>query len=139
MCDARRKIAARYSEAFDPKAALEIPVEPADAAVRGIFTFCDCGSIGSTLTRDNFMERLREKGIGCSVHFIPLHFHSYYQRRYGYQRGDFPRAEEEYRRCISLPIYPDLTKAQVERVISAVLETARECRRTKARAAHASA
>ncbi len=139
MCDARRKIALRYSDAFRSETALEIPVEPAECRSSWHLYILRLRLDRLDVDRDKFMERLREKGIGCSVHFIPLHFHSYYQRRYGYQRGDFPRAEGEYRRCISLPIYPDLTKAQVERVISAVLETARECRRTKARAAHASA
>jgi perosamine synthetase len=85
------------------------------------------------------MERLRAKGIGCSVHFKPLHLHSYYQREFGYKPGDLPRAEYEYHRCISLPIYPDLTNEQVDRVIAAVLETVNECRRIQAKAAHASA
>ncbi len=139
MCDARRTIAGRYSEAFRSESALQIPVEPAECRSSWHLYILRLRLDRLDVDRDNFMERLRGKGIGCSVHFIPLHFHSYYQRRYGYQRGDFPRAEGEYRRCISLPIYPDLTNEQVDRVISAVLETARECRRAKARAAHASA
>jgi dTDP-4-amino-4,6-dideoxygalactose transaminase len=139
MCDARRTIAARYSDAFRSDSALEIPVEPAECRSSWHLYILRLRLDRLDVDRDNFMERLQEKGIGCSVHFIPLHFHSYYQRRYGYRRGDFPRAEGEYRRCISLPIYPDLTNEQVERAISAVLETARECRRAKARAAHASA
>ena len=139
MCDARRRIAGRYSEAFQSEAALEIPVEPAECRSSWHLYILRLRLDRLDVDRDNFMRRLREKGIGCSVHFIPMHFHSYYQRRYGYQPGDFPRAEGEYRRCISLPIYPDLTDEQVDRVITAVLETARECQRTKARAASASA
>ncbi|MGA8073409.1 MAG: DegT/DnrJ/EryC1/StrS family aminotransferase [Candidatus Acidiferrales bacterium] len=139
MCEARRKIAGRYSDAFRSEPALEIPVEPAECRSSWHLYILRLRVDRLDVDRDNFMERLREKGIGCSVHFIPLHFHSYYQRRYGYQRGDFPRAEGEYRRCISLPIYPDLTNGEADRVISAVLVTAHECRQAKARAAHASA
>jgi len=139
MCDARRTIAGRYSDAFRSESALEVSAEPAECRSSWHLYILRLRLDRLEVDRDNFMERLREKGIGCSVHFIPLHLHSYYQRRYGYQRGDFPRAEGEYRRCISLPIYPDLTNEQVDRVVSAVLETARECRRAKTRAAHASA
>ena len=72
------------------------------------------------VTRDALVEALRADGIGTSVHFIPLHLHPYYGRTYGYKAGDFPVAEREYAREISLPIYPDLTDAEVERVVASV-------------------
>jgi perosamine synthetase len=139
MCDARRKIAERYSSAFEFDAALEIPRESPDSRTSWHLYILRLRLDHLAIDRNNFMERLRAKGIGCSVHFKPLHLHSYYQREFGYKPGDLPRAEYEYHRCISLPIYPDLTNEQVDRVIAAVLETVNECRRIQAKAAHASA
>jgi dTDP-4-amino-4,6-dideoxygalactose transaminase len=67
------------------------------------------------------MARLADEGIGCSVHFIPLHVHPHYQRTYGYRPGDFPVAERLYERTVSLPIWPDMTPEQVSRVATTVL------------------
>jgi dTDP-4-amino-4,6-dideoxygalactose transaminase len=69
--------------------------------------------------RAKAIERLREAGIGASVHFIPLHLHPLY-RSMGYRTGQFPNAEAAYAAAISLPIWPGMTDAQVERVIEAV-------------------
>lgn len=139
MCESRRAIAAGYSQAFESDAALEIPLEPPGTRSSWHLYILRLRLEQLSIDRNLFMQQLREKGIGCSVHFKPLHLHSYYQRQFGYKPGDFPRAEHEYQRCISLPIYPDLTHEQVDRVISAVLEIARDFRRTRAKAAHVSA
>ncbi len=56
--------------------------------------------------RDEFIEALRELGVGSSVLFIPLHFHSFYHKALGYGEGDFPRAEEFFRHLINLPVAP---------------------------------
>lgn len=72
------------------------------------------------IDRNQFIARLKEKSIGTSVHFIPLHLHPYYQHEYGYRIGDFPNAEDAYRGCLSLPIYPDLTPDEMTRIVDAV-------------------
>ena len=71
-------------------------------------------------TRDECIEELQKKGIGVSVHFIPLHTMTYYRDRYGLKPDDFPVAVECYRTCISLPISASLRDEEMERVISAV-------------------
>lgn len=71
--------------------------------------------------RDLVIQRLAQKGIGTSVHFIPLHLQPLY-RRWGYHAGQFPVAEKLYRESISLPIWPDMSDEQVERVIEGVKE-----------------
>jgi dTDP-4-amino-4,6-dideoxygalactose transaminase len=73
-----------------------------------------------TIGRGDFIRQLKQEGIGTSVHFIPLHLHPYYRERYGYSPGDFPHAENAFARCLSLPIYPDMNDAEVERVLNAV-------------------
>ena len=75
------------------------------------------------ITRDQFIEKMAEKGIGTSVHFIPLHLHPYWRDRYGFSPEDFPVALECYQRSVSLPIYTKMTDNDVERVITAVKET----------------
>ncbi|HZP42497.1 MAG TPA: DegT/DnrJ/EryC1/StrS aminotransferase family protein [Candidatus Binatia bacterium] len=73
-------------------------------------------------------DALRARGIGTSVHFIPLHLHAYYRRTFGTARGDHPGAEALFARCLSLPLYPDLALDDVDRVVDAlrgVLEAAR--------------
>jgi len=81
------------------------------------------------LGRNQFVEILRERGVGCSVHCIPLHTMHYYQRMYGYRDGDFPVAEDIFSRCLSLPIYAAMTDDDVAYVIETVRAIARENRR----------
>ena len=70
--------------------------------------------------RDVFIDALMESGIGVSVHFIPLHIMPYYRRTYGLKERDFPVSLQCYRETISLPIYPDLEEAQVQRIIKTI-------------------
>lgn len=72
--------------------------------------------------RARFMEELRHRNIGASVHFIPLHLHPYYIETYGCQPEDFPVAYRQYQRVISLPIYSRMTDGDVADVIGAVGE-----------------
>ncbi len=81
-----------------------------------------------TIDRGQVIEGLKALGIGTSVHFIPLHLHPYYQRRWGYAAADLPVATREYARVISLPIWPGMSTADVDRVVDglgAVLTAAR--------------
>jgi dTDP-4-amino-4,6-dideoxygalactose transaminase len=72
--------------------------------------------------RDRFVDALMERGVGVSVHFIPLHLMPYYRRTYGLEDRDFPAALRCYLETISLPIYPDLEEDQVHRIIAAIKE-----------------
>lgn len=70
--------------------------------------------------RDRFIELMVEQNIGTSVHFIPLHIQPYWRDKYNYQENDFPIALDVFSRAVSLPIYPKMTDADVQRVIEAV-------------------
>lgn len=76
-----------------------------------------------TKQRDRFIDLMAEKGIGCSVHFIPLHLHPYWRDRYHLKPDDFPVAYEAYRGAVSLPMYTRMTECDQKRVISAARET----------------
>jgi dTDP-4-amino-4,6-dideoxygalactose transaminase len=75
---------------------------------------------GAPIQRDRFIELMAEAGVGCSVHFIPLHLHPYWRDRYNYQPHDFPNSFETYQAAVSLPIYTRMTDADVERVVVTV-------------------
>lgn len=79
--------------------------------------------------RDELIEILRTRGVGTSVHFQPLHLHSYYRRTFGYRPGDYPVTERESVRALSLPLYPGLGDGAVDRIAGILLEIARRHRR----------
>jgi len=72
--------------------------------------------------RDALIDFLREKNIGTSVHFIPLHLHPYYQKTYNLNPKDFPVANTLFSSCLSLPLYPDLTKEEQDFIIYSLKE-----------------
>ncbi len=72
------------------------------------------------------MEKLKKAGIGTQVHYIPVHLQPYYQKHYGFRRGDFPNAESFYEECLSLPLYPGMTNQDVDRVVAAVQSLEKE-------------
>ena len=82
-----------------------------------------------SIDRDRFIEEQQTRGIGTSVHFIPVHLHPYYRDKYGYQPGEFPVSHASYRSSVSLPLNTRLTDADVDRVSEAVLDLCREFRR----------
>lgn len=70
-----------------------------------------------TAPRRAVFERLRQRGIGVNVHYIPVHTQPYY-RTFGFSAGSFPEAESYYARAISLPLYADLSDAQQDEVVA---------------------
>jgi dTDP-4-amino-4,6-dideoxygalactose transaminase len=76
--------------------------------------------------RNEFITLLKQEGIGTSVHFIPLHLHPYYRDTFGYGPADFPHASFVFERIVSLPIYPKMTEADVQRVIDTVRRLVRQ-------------
>lgn len=72
------------------------------------------------VSRNEFIEKMAQQNIGCSVHFIPLHIQPYWRDRYNFKPDDFPRAREAYEGAVSLPLYPRMTAAEQQRVIDAI-------------------
>ena len=81
------------------------------------------------ITRNEFIRRLQQAGIGCSVHFIPLHLHPYYRDTCGYRPDDLPVASKLFQRVLSLPLYSKMTEADVAQVIEIVKNLVWENRR----------
>jgi dTDP-4-amino-4,6-dideoxygalactose transaminase len=74
------------------------------------------------VSRDDLMLRLKAQGIGTGLHYPAIHLSRFYAKRYGWARGDFPHAEYISDRIISLPLFPDMTEADQDRVVAAVAE-----------------
>ncbi len=81
------------------------------------------------IDRNRFIDELKARQIGTSVHYTPLHMHPYYRDQFGYQKEDLPVARDVYERIISLPLYPRMTDADLARVSQAVHEIVAEHRR----------
>lgn len=118
----RQEIAARYSESFSPMPELQVPASPSYSTHAWHLYMLRLHLDRLSIDRDTFVERLRERNIGVSVHFIPLHVHPYYRATYGYAPDDFPVAYREYLREISLPIYSIMSDEDVDSVIEAVAD-----------------
>ncbi len=133
LWERRIRIASRYHDALKDFAELEVPEMSSDRSSRDAN-----GKNGYRhawhlyviklkletlkIDRDRFIGELKGRGIGTSVHFIPLHLHPYYRDTYGYKPEDFSVANETFKRIISLPIYPGMLDSDVERVIDAVTD-----------------
>ena len=135
---AREAIAQRYSEGFSSFDELVVPTIRPDRRTSWHLYVLRVHLDHLKIDRNGFIEALQRRGVACSVHFIPLHLQPYYRHAYGYQPGDFPRAEQEYHSCLSLPIYPGMTDPEINHVIGAVQKTAAEFRFIQTRAAHVS-
>ncbi|MEK7665052.1 MAG: UDP-4-amino-4,6-dideoxy-N-acetyl-beta-L-altrosamine transaminase [Patescibacteria group bacterium] len=70
--------------------------------------------------RRRIFEELQKMGIGCQVHYMPLHLHSFYKNKFGYKKGDFKEAEKYYERAITLPLFPKMTNKEVQFIIKSV-------------------
>lgn len=115
MRDRREAIAGRYTEALAGVRGLATP-----SVLPGVRHAWHLYQIeiaeGGRTDRNALALALREDGIGTSVHFKPLHCFPWYQERLGVRPGQFPAAESCYAGTLSLPIWPDMTDAQVDRV-----------------------
>jgi len=125
----RGEIAARYTAAFAADDALEPPVTHAHVQHAWHLYVLRLRPGALRIDRDRFLDELGERGIGGSVHFLPIHQHPYYRDKYGYLPGALPVAYANGRRLLSLPLHPRLTDGDVEDVIDAVLDVARAFRR----------
>ena len=115
----RRALAALYDKLLVPLAPDVRPVHPPELYESGQHLYVvliDYQSLG--IVRREVMNRLRAQGIGTQVHYIPVHRQPYYQVRYGDLQ--LPGADAYYARCLSLPLFPTMTDADVARVVDAL-------------------
>jgi perosamine synthetase len=117
---ARRDIATAYDAGFRDLDGIDLPLRSPDLQHAWHLYVIKVDPDRLRIDRNGFIEALKEKGIGTSVHFIPLHLHPFYRSTFGCKPQDFPKASAVFERIVSLPIYPKMAAGDVERVIGTV-------------------
>ena len=112
----RREIVAKYNKSFKNIKEIIIPKEK--NYVKSAWHIYPIQVQG--IDRREIFEQLQKQGIGVQVHYLPLHLQPFFQKKFGYKAGDFPKAEKYYQRAITLPLFPKMTNGEVNRVISTV-------------------
>jgi dTDP-4-amino-4,6-dideoxygalactose transaminase len=114
----RRVLADHYTRAFADVRQIETPSVRDD--VTSNWHLYVVRLRDTPVSRADLAQRLKERDIGTSVHYYPIHYHPYYRERFGFQQGDYPVAEREFERILSLPLFPKMGEGDVERVVGAV-------------------
>lgn len=118
--EARRRIWARYNEAFAGlPLGLPSPVEPGTRHAYHLYTIL-VDEARTGVSRDEFLRRMNAENIGVGVHYLSIPEHPYYQKTYGWKPESYPHAARVGRQCVSLPISAKLTEQDTADVVTAV-------------------
>jgi len=114
----RREIAALYDLNFSEIPSIE-PLPVRDSVLHAYHLYVIKADFSKTLGgRVALFQKMHEKGVRVNVHYIPVHYHPFYRKRFGTGPGLCPVAEDEYEKIISLPIYPAMTDEDVVKVVA---------------------
>jgi dTDP-4-amino-4,6-dideoxygalactose transaminase len=118
--DRRRELALAYDAALSSIDGLRTPSWP-DQGLHAWHLYVVQLDPDFGVDRDTFIRELAERGVDCSVHFIPTHHHPYFQRLVaGDGPQSFPVADAVFSRIVSLPFYPGLTAEQMDRIVEEI-------------------
>jgi dTDP-4-amino-4,6-dideoxygalactose transaminase len=122
----RQEIWNQYNEAFENlRVYTPAPVKPYERHAYHLYTLLlDVDNL--KIRRDEFLNKMKKRNIGVGVHYIALHLHPYYYKKFDCRRGDFPNGEWISDRTVSLPLSAKLSDKDVEDVIEAVTDIVRE-------------
>lgn len=118
----RREVVQRYHDAFAGIDALQTPVERENVEHAWHLYVLRLNLDKLSIDRGQFVEEMKQRNIGTSVHFIPIHLHPYYSQKYGWKPEDYPKAHAEYMRSLSLPLNTVLSNDDLDDVIGAVID-----------------
>jgi dTDP-4-amino-4,6-dideoxygalactose transaminase len=121
----RQDIAEFYTREFE-SLPIETPYHGAEGDVHAWHLYIIRVTPQSKRTRDDVVRELATRGVGTSVHFIPLHFHTYWRESLQLEAKDFPVASREFERVISVPLFSKMTQEQVHRVSAAIQDVLSE-------------
>lgn len=119
FAERRKWMAERYDAALKDLP-LELPPNAPAGSTHAYHLYVLRLAPSAKVNRKEFIEKMAGLGIGCSVHFIPLHLQPYWRDRYSLKPQDFPNALATYERAVSLPLYTKMKDSDVERVIAGV-------------------
>ncbi|MGR0117935.1 DegT/DnrJ/EryC1/StrS family aminotransferase [Bacillus halotolerans] len=122
----REEIAGQYQAAFQQIPGLITPFVHNEGRHAWHLYVLQVDEKQAGVTRDEMITALKDEyNIGTSVHFIPVHIHPYYQKKFGFKETDYPLAMKYYKRTLSLPLYPSMSDEDVNDVIEAVRDIAK--------------
>ena len=114
----REELAARYLEALIDWPQWKLPEMPAFSHRHAWHLFTPLiNTYEANMSRDEFMQKMKEQNIGTGLHYRAVHLYPYYRDKFGFKAGDFPFAENAGERIVSLPLFPGMTDAEHDRVL----------------------
>ena len=122
----REEIANKYTQAFKDVLEIKTPIVREYGTHAWHLYVIQLNIETLKINRAQFIEKMKEKRIGCSVHFIPLHLHPFYRKTFGCKPEDLPVATYVYEKIVSLPIYPKMSDEDVDCVIDNVIKIIKE-------------
>lgn len=123
----RERVAQKFNDCFSGVEAIQIPSYDPEKRRHSWHLYSIRLQLDNLkINRSQFIEHLVERGVFCSVHWLPLHMMPYYRERYGYCPEDFPFAASQWPRLVSLPIFPTMRDDEIDHVIKVVTEVAKE-------------
>jgi perosamine synthetase len=118
----RRRIAARYDRAFASVPAIQPLTVQKDVLHAYHLYVIKLNPEVLGFSRNDFFHKLRNRGIGANVHYIPVHVHPYYRKHFKTHSNLCPVAEQAYEQILSIPLYPGMTDKDIQKVINTIIE-----------------
>ncbi len=134
MRQGRETVARRFLEAFADTEELDLPADDENRIHSWHLFPIRLRLDRLSIDRNTFMQELKARGVGCSVHWRPLHLHPYYAQTFGWRPDDLPAATAVFDRLVSLPIFPGMREEEIAGVVDTVRGLCRENRRSASRA-----
>lgn len=125
----RERLALRYLEAFSSLEELELPPVPGGRIHSWHLFPVKLRLAKLEIDRNGFIAELKEAGVGCSVHWRPLHLHPYYAETFGWKAQDLPAASAVWERIVTLPLFPAMTESEHEHVVAVIQRICERYRR----------
>ena len=116
----RREVVAAYEKGFGELLAIQLPIERPEVESSWHLYVIRLNPGRINIDRNAFIEELKIRNIGTSVHYLPVHMHPFYRDKYGYKPEDCPVAADAYSRMLTLPLHPGLSDQDVLDVVEAV-------------------
>lgn len=114
----RNALADRYQDALSDWKQWTLPARPAYNHLHSWHIYTPLINEEVThMTRDEFMQAMKERNIGTGLHYRAAHLYPYYRQAFGFKPGDFPHTEDVCERIVSLPLFPGMTDAEHDRVL----------------------
>jgi perosamine synthetase len=118
----REKISLRYRDELSTLEQVELPPDDPNRIHSWHLFPIKLNLSRLSIDRNTFVTELKQRGVGCSVHWRPLHLHPYYEHAFGWLPKDLPVATEVWQRLISLPIFPGITEPEIQHVVRSVTD-----------------